>query len=220
MKKLFCILFLVFFGAAAYAQVPAEVETVLKKCSEKMHNPAGLEMDLNLTAKMLAVFSAKGTVKMYAKGDKSLAKMKITVLGREIRSETGNDGNQQWIYKPAVLDGGKDTIIFLTGSGKKKGEYDLDFNLHNEYRKAKMKEKNGRYEITFSDPKDKDMPSKTIMVINKSDYTFHEMQVKDGANGFTMTATRIKFGVNDAILTFDPKRYPNAVTVRRDIGTK
>lgn len=64
------------------------------------------------------------------------------------------------------------------------------------------------------------MPNKTTMVINKSDYTFHEMSVKDGANGFRMTATRIKFGVSDATLTFDAKKYPDAVVVRRDIGHK
>lgn len=219
MKKLFCLLFIVFVGIAAYAQIPAEVETVLKKCSEKMNNSAGVEMDLNLSVKAMAVFSLNGTIKMYAKGDKSLAKVKMKVLGREIRSETGSNGKEQWFLKPAVGNG-KDTIIITTDLGKKKGEFDIDFDLYNEYTKAKMKEKNGRYEITLTNPKDKDMPKKTIMVVNKSDYTFHEMTIKDGANGFTVTATKIKFGVNDAILTFDPKKYPNAVVVRRDIGHK
>ncbi len=220
MRKTFFTLLLSIAGIVACAQIPAEVETVLKKCAEKMQNPAGLEMDMKLNVKALAVFSMTGNMKLYAKGSKSLAKMNMKILGREIRTETGNDGKEQWIYKPSVKESDKDTIIIINDPEKKKGEFDLDFDLNNEYRKAKMKEKNGRYEITFTDPKDKEMPGKTIMVINKSDYTFHEMTVKDGANGFTMTATKIKFGVSDAILTFDAKRYPNAIVVRRDTEYK
>lgn len=83
-----------------------------------------------------------------------------------------------------------------------------------------MKEKDGRYEITFSDPKDKEMPAKTIMVVNKSDYDFYQMSVKDGIVGFTMTATNIKYGVSDATFSLDQKRYANAVVVKRDIGYK
>lgn len=201
-------------GMALRAQIPAEVEEVLNKCAEKMHNPSGVEMDMNLNVK--AVMSFNGTIKMYTKGEKSLTKMRMKVLGREIRTETGSDGKQVWVFKPAVEEGDKDSVLVYKPSGKKKGEYDLDFEVGNEYKKAKMKEKNGRYEITLSEPKDKEMPKKTTMVVNKSDYTFYQMGVKDGVVGFTMTATKIKYGVNDAVFVLDQKKYPNAVIVKKD----
>ena len=79
-----------------------------------------------------------------------------------------------------------------------------------------MKEKNERYEITFTEPKEKDMPNKTTMVVNKSDYSFYQMGVKDGLMGFTMTATKIKYGVSDGMFVLDAKKYPNAVMVKKD----
>lgn len=214
MKKSVLILVFILAGMALRAQIPAEVEEVLNKCAEKMHNPSGVEMDMNLNVK--AVMSFNGTIKMYSKGEKSLTKMRMKVLGREIRTETGSDGKQVWVFKPAVEEGDKDSVLVYKPSGKKKGEYDLDFEVGKEYKKAKMKEKNGRYEITFSEPKDKEMPKKTTMVVNKSDYTFYQMGVKDGVVGFTMTATKIKYGVNDAVFVLDQKKYPNAVIVKKD----
>lgn len=214
MKKSVLILIFILAGMALRAQIPAEVEEVLNKCAEKMHNPSGVEMDMNLNVK--AVMSFNGTIKMYTKGEKSLTKMRMKVLGREIRTETGSDGKQVWVFKPAVEEGDKDSVLVYKPSGKKKGEYDLDFEVGNEYKKAKMKEKNGRYEITLSEPKDKEMPKKTTMVVNKSDYTFYQMGVKDGVVGFTMTATKIKYGVNDAVFVLDQKKYPNAVIVKKD----
>ena len=215
-RRVFLSLLLVSLWSALQAQVPPDVVNVVKKCSEKMKNPAGVEMVCTLNVKAMAVISVNGTLKMYTKGDKSLAKTCITVLGHEVRTESGSDGTQDWFLKPASGDGEKDTVYLVSGKKKDKDEFDLDFNLYNEYKKAKMKESNGRYEITFSSPKDKDMPSKTILVVNKDDYLFHSMTVKDGAKGFTMTATRIKFGVDDGLFVFSAKRYPNAVVVKRD----
>ena len=214
MKKHILILAFLVIGIAAQAQIPAEVEDVLKKCADKMHNPAGVEMDMNLNVK--AVVSFNGTIKMYAKGEKSLAKMRMKVLGRDIRTETGDDGMQTWVFKPAIEEGDKDSVLIYKSSNKKKGEYDLDFELSKKYKKAKMKEKNERYEITFTEPKEKDMPNKTTMVVNKSDYSFYQMGVKDGLMGFTMTATKIKYGVSDGMFVLDAKKYPNAVMVKKD----
>ncbi len=220
MKKLLTTLCFLAGIVFCQAQIPAEVESVLKKCSDKMHNPEGVEMDMRLNVK--AVVSFNGTIKIYAKGENSLSKMRMKILGRDVKTETGSNGKQDWIFKQALTEEDKDTLILTNFTSKKgkKGDYDLDFDLHNEYRKAKMKEKDGRYEITFSDPKDKEMPAKTIMVVNKSDYAFYQMSVKDGIVGFTMTATNIKYGVSDATFSLDQKRYANAVVVKRDIGYK
>jgi outer membrane lipoprotein-sorting protein len=214
MKKHILILAFLAFGIAVQAQIPAEVDDILGKCAEKMNNATGIEMDMNLSVK--AVVSFNGTIKMYAKGEKSLAKMRMKVLGRDIRTETGNDGSQVWVYRAAIEEGDKDSVFIYKPSGKKKGEYDLDFELNKKYKKAKIKEKNERYEITFTEPKDKEMPKKTTMVVNKSDYSFYQMGVKDGIMGFTMTATKIKYGVSDGVFVLDAKKYPNAVMVKRD----
>ena len=148
--------------------------------------------------------------------------MRMKILGRDVKTETGSNGKQDWIFKQALTEDEKDTLILTNFSSKKdkKGEYSVDFNLNDEYRKAKMKEKDGRYEITFTDPKDKDMPDKTVMVINKADYSFYQMSVKEGIMGFTMTATNIKYGVGDGVFALDQKRYADAVVVKRDFGQK
>ena len=219
MRRYVLILFVLMAGVLQ-AQISPEVKTVVKNCADKMHNPAGVEMNMRLNVKALAVISVNGTIKMYMKGEKSLAKMRMKILGRDIRTETGFDGKQMWVYKPAVEEGDKDTLIIMEPTAKERGEFEMDFDLYNEYRKAKMKEKEGRYEITFTDPIDKNMPKKTVMVINKSDHTFYEMAVKDGATGFTMTATNIKFGVEDGMFSLDSKRYQDAVTVHRSSGER
>ena len=72
MKKQFALILFLFFNVALYAQIPAEVESVLKKCSDKMHSPDGVEMDMRLNVK--AVVSFNGTLKMYTKGENPLSR--------------------------------------------------------------------------------------------------------------------------------------------------
>ena len=56
------LMLLVQLSMAVSAQIPAEVTEVLKKCSEKMENPAGLELDMKLHAGM-KIISMNGTMK-------------------------------------------------------------------------------------------------------------------------------------------------------------
>lgn len=84
MKKLLTTLCFLAGIVFCQAQIPAEVESVLKKCSDKMHNPEGVEMDMRLNVK--AVVSFNGTIKIYAKGEKSLSKMRMKILGRDVKT--------------------------------------------------------------------------------------------------------------------------------------
>ena len=197
------------------AQIPAEVTEVLKKCSEKMENPAGLELDMKLHAGM-KIFSMNGTMKSFMKGDKSFEMITMKAMGREIYSESGFDGEQEWEYKKAISKSDADSLIITKTAKKKKGDNDLDFDMDKEYRKAKMKLKGANYEITFTDPIDKDAPSKSIMKINKDNFYFYEMTVKSGLMTMRLTVNKIKVGVPDSQFIFDESKYKGAVVVRKN----
>lgn len=198
----------------ANAQIPADVMNVMNKCSEKMNNPAGYELDFKLHAGML-VFSMNGTVKIYSKGEKSYHVMTMKVLGKELKEESGFDGVQEWKYKQSIKSSEPDSLIITKVSKKGKGDYDIDLDIHKDYKTAKMKVKGDYYEITFSNPKDKESPKQTLMKINKNNYYFHEMSVKEKGLTVRMTATKIKFGVNDDMFKLDLKKYPKAKVIRK-----
>lgn len=214
LKKLIFLVALTLVSVASQAQISQEIINVLQKSQAAMENPAGVEMEMKVKTGM-AVFS----MTTYSKGDKSLARISLKILGREAKSELGCDGKQQWKYKPRIKAGDvdrRDTLYITPVNGKSKGgDYSIDFGLDKEYRKATMKEKDGRYEITFTEPRDSEMPKKTIMRINKSNYHFYEIESKGGGVSMRMTATKIKFGVSDDLFKLDQKKYPGAVVVRK-----
>ncbi len=47
-RRLLCLLIAFVATVGSMAQIPANVKEVLKKCDEKMDNPAGLVVDLSL----------------------------------------------------------------------------------------------------------------------------------------------------------------------------
>lgn len=217
LKKLIFLMALTLVSVASQAQISQEIINVLHKSQAAMENPAGVEMEMNVKAG-LAVFSMNTKVTTYSKGDKSLARISLKILGREAKSEVGCDGKQEWKYKPRIKAGDvdrQDTLYITPVKGKSKGDYTIDFGLDKEYKKATMKEKDGRYEITFTEPRDSEMPKKTIMRINKSNYHFYEIESKGGGVSMRMTATKIKFGVSDDLFKLDQKKYPGAVVVRK-----
>lgn len=87
--------------------------------------------------------------------------------------------------------------------------------LDKEYKKAKLKTTNKHYEITFTEPLNKEMPKKSIIRIDKNKYLLHEYETKVSIASMKMTVTRIKYGVSDNVFVLDPKKYPNAVVVRK-----
>lgn len=129
-------------------------------------------------------------------------------------------GTQVWKYKSRIKTKDVDRRDTLFISPAKKGNKisggnEIDFNLHEEYRKATMKEKTDYYEITFTEPKDKEMPKKSIMRIRKSNYHFYEMESKQSGVSVRMTASKIKFGVSDNIFKLDMKKFPGATVIRK-----
>ena len=196
------------------AQIPAEVKDILKKCGEKNHYSGGTEIEMKLHVGAV-IASMNGTIKMCTKGDKSFSVMKMKALGHEIYTETGFDGTQTWRYSKAADEEERDTLIITKGALKKKEEFSVNMGLDKEYKKAKLKTTDKFYEITFTGPLKKDMPKKSIIRIVKDTYMLHQYETKVSIASMKMTVTKIKLGVSDNVFVFDPKKYPNAVVVRK-----
>ena len=213
MKKLLTIALLL-LGMVAQAQIPAEVKDILKKCSEKTHYSGGTEMDIKLHVGAV-IASMNGTMKMYKKGDKSYSIVTMKALGREIYGENGFDGTHDWKYSKATDDEERDTLTITKSAKKSKEKYSINLGLDKEYKKAKLKTTDKYYEITFTDPLKKKTPKKAILRIEKDKYLLHEYETKVSVASVKMTVTRIKYGVSDNVFVLDPKKYPNAVIVRK-----
>jgi outer membrane lipoprotein-sorting protein len=156
-----------------------------------------------------------GKMKMYRKGDKSFSIVNFKVKGHEMYRETGYDGTQTWSYEKAVDKDERDTLTITKGAQKKKEKFSVDMGLDKEYKKAKLKTTDKFYEITFTGPLTKDMPKKSIIRIVKDTYMLHQYETKVSIVSMKMTVTKIKLGLSDNVFAFDPKKYPNAVVVRK-----
>ena len=196
------------------AQIPNEVKDILKKCAEKNHHSGGYELDMKLHVGAV-IASMNGTMKMYKKGDKSFSVVQMKALGHDIYHETGFDGTQTWKYSKAADDEERDTLTITKSAKKSKEKYSINLGLDKEYKKAKLKTTDKYYEITFTDPLKKKTPKKAILRIEKDKYLLHEYETKVSVASVKMTVTRIKYGVSDNVFVLDPKKYPNAVVVRK-----
>lgn len=185
-RRLLCLLIAFVATVGSMAQIPANVKEVLKKCDEKMDNPAGLVVDLTMKAKVMAVISLNGTAKMYSKGDKEFMTMTMKALGQEFREESGFDGQQSWDFTAAESKKERDTLIITKTTKAQKSEINLNMDYDKEYKSAKMREKGLYYEIEFSDRINPEMPKKMTVKIAK-----------------------------DSMFKLDMNRYKNAVVVRR-----
>ena len=196
------------------AQIPAEVKDILEKCAEKNHHSGGYELDMKLHVGAV-IASMNGTMKMCMKGEKSFSVIQMKVMGHEICTETGFDGTQTWRYSKAADDEERDTLTITKGALKKKDKFAIDMGLDMKYKKAKLKTTDKHYEITFTEPLNKETPKKSIIRIDKNKYLLHEYETKVSIASVKMTVTRIKYGVSDNMFVLDPKKYPNAVVVRK-----
>ena len=213
-KVLIMVAVAIMTAMSVQAQIPAEVKDILKKCSEKNQHSGGTEIEMKLHVGAV-IASMNGTMKMYRKGDKSFSVMKMKAMGHEIYHETGFDGTQSWNYSKASDEDERDTLIITKGAQKKKDKFSINMGLDKEYKKAKLKTTDKFYEITFTEPLKKDMPKKSIIRIVKDTYMLHQYETKVSIASMKMTVTKIKLGVSDNVFVFDPKKYPNAVVVRK-----
>ena len=212
--KQILILLLLQLCVAVQAQIPEEVRDIMKKSAEKFKNDNGLELDMKLHVGAV-IMSMDGTMKVCKKGDKSFSVLSMKVKGHEMYRETGYDGTQTWSYEKAVDEEERDTLTITKGAQKKKEKFSVDMGLDKEYKKAKLKITDKFYEITFTGPLTKDTPKKSIIRIVKDTYMLHQYETKVSIASVKMTVTKIKLGVSDNVFTLDPKKYPNAVIVRK-----
>ena len=203
---------------SALAQIDPQVTEIMRKCEKVMSNPAGLEMTMTVEARMMIKLSGM-TVTVAMKDEKTKATMVMKVLGKEVRTEEGFDGTQEWNYRHIDLKKKgkevKDTLTIQKTTKKSESDYDIDFSMDKDYKKATVKVSGQYYELTFTNPINKDDPKKMVVKIDKYKYYFREMKAKQGVMSMTMTVSKIKFGVSDDVFKFDPKNYPNAVIVRK-----
>ena len=215
MKKILVMVAVAIMTAmSVQAQIPAEVKDILEKCAEKNHHSGGYELDMKLHVGAV-IASMNGTMKMCMKGEKSFSVIQMKVMGHEIYTETGFDGTQTWRYSKAADDEERDTLTITKGALKKKDKFSIDMGLDMKYKKAKLKTTDKHYEITFTEPLNKETPKKSIIRIDKNKYLLHEYETKVSIASVKMTVTRIKYGVSDNMFVLDPKKYPNAVVVRK-----
>lgn len=203
---------------SALAQIDPQVTEIMRKCEKVMSNPAGLEMTMSIEARMVIKLSGI-TATVSEKNGKSKATMVMKVLGREVKTEEGFDGTQEWSYRHIDLKKKgkevKDTLTIKKTAKKSESDYDIDFSVDKEYKTATVKVSGRYYELTFTNPIKKDDPKKMVVKIDKDKYYFREMKAKQSGVSMTMTVTKIKFGVSDDVFKFDPKNYPNAIIVRK-----
>ena len=212
--KQILILLMLQLCVAVQAQIPEEVKDIMKKSAEKFKNDNGLEIDMKLHVGVV-IMSMDGTMKICKKGDKSFSVLSMKVKGHEMYRETGYDGTQTWTYGKAVDEEERDTLTITKGAQKKKEKFSVDMGLDKEYKKAKLKITDKFYEITFTGPLKKDTPKKSIVRIVKDTYMLHEYETKVSIAKMKMTVTKIKLGLSDNVFFFNPKKYPNAVVVRK-----
>lgn len=212
--KQILILLLLQLCVAVQAQIPEEVRDIMKKSAEKFKNDNGLELDMKLHVGAV-ILSMDGTMKVCKKGDKSFSVLSMKVKGHEMYREMGYDGTQTWSYEKAVDEEERDTLTITKGAQKKKEKFSVDMGLDKEYKKAKLKITDKFYEITFTGPLKKDTPKKSIIRIVKDTYMLHQYETKVSIASMKMTVTKIKLGLSDNVFFFNPKKYPNAVIVRK-----
>ena len=196
----------------ANAQIPAEVSALLKKSSVAMSDPSGVEYEMDIKVKMLVVTVLNGKMTVASLGEKNRYTMTVKAMGQEMITEGGFDGEYEWEHTKGL---GADTLYITKTNKKTSGEYDIDFDLDQEYRKASMKKDGDYYVIDFSDPKDSEAPGKVTMTINAKNYYFHEMKTSKSGATMSMTLTKVRTGVQDGIFSCDPKKYPQAAVVRK-----
>ena len=196
----------------ANAQIPAEVSALLKKSSVAMSDPSGVEYEMDIKVKMLVVTVLNGKMTVASLGEKNRYTMTVKAMGQEMITEGGFDGEYEWEHTKGL---GADTLYITKTNKRTSGEYDIDFDLDQEYRKANMKKEGDYYVIDFSDPKDSEAPGKVTMTINAKNYYFHEMKTSKSGATMSLTLTKVRTGVQDGIFSCDPKKYPQAAVVRK-----
>jgi hypothetical protein len=212
MKKYFLMAVVAVMAAMnVEAQIPAEVKSVMEKCQAAMNNPKGVEYNMDVRLSMGPVGMTTNFVTAN-KGEMERTQMTMKVLGKSVCVLSGFDGKEGWSLQQ--MDG-KDTIRIKTGDEKKSNDGEIDFDIGDGFKKAKMNVKDDCYVIDYSDPIDKKSEiKKASFKISTKNYTLREMKTSVKGARVTMTVKKIKIGLSDDYFKLDLSKYPNAVVVR------
>lgn len=210
-KVLILCLFALLAIVGVQAQIPAEVTEVMTKCQTAMDNPNGLEYTMDMKLAMGPVTLTNSKLVIGEKGEKNRTLMTMKIVGVEVTMESAYDGKETW---EVMHTQGQDTIRITKGN-KMKSDDGVDLDMAKGFKKAKMKLKNGYYEIDYSDPIDKKSDLKKItFLVSAKNYYLHEMRTSAKGARVTMTITKIRIGLRDDYFKLDLSKYPNAVVVR------
>lgn len=212
MKKiLLLVMATVVAMASVGAQVPAEVTEVMNKCKAAMSNPGGLEYTMDMKFSMGPVTLTNSQLIIGSKGEMNRTVMTMKIMDHEITFISGYDGNETWEVQRFA---NKDSINIIKGK-KDKDDEGVDLELANGFRKAKMKLKDGYYEIDYSDPIDKKSEIRKLSVkVSAKNYYLREMRTSVKGAKVLMTITKVKIGLKDDYFKLDLSKYPNAVVTR------
>ena len=200
MKKIILMFVVIMMTTmSALAQFPNHVREVIKKYEAKMatyNDGTGVELD----------------VKSYVKDSKYFNILSMNAGRKEIlKMEMGFDGEQQWVY--TVSDGSENSLE-ITKTKAAKNKLGMESDYDKKYSKAKMKEVGSYYEISFSEPKKKDIPKKAKIKVDKENYLLREYSVEQDLGMFTgtitITITKITKGCSNNWFKLDMNRYKKA----------
>ena len=202
-KRITTILAAMMLALTLRAQVPQEVQQVLDKAEAWTDQEKGYTMTVAYS--ILTI-----DLQMDILGKGSCFVTRITSSKNEGQVvEAGFNGTQQWLHNTS------DNTLTISPATKP----DKTANLTNTtgYGKGKMKQKDGLYEITLTKPKDKDMPSKMVIRVNAKTYAPVSYTVKSGITSMTLKVLRIKQGLDDSEVCYDPtERFKGATVKHQD----
>ena len=218
-RILLIILLMMPVGAFVRGEIAADIIEVMRKSDAVITRPEGVKMEMDVKAS-IAILSVNMHITNLSKGEKSKMIMQTSVLGKTLYSEEGCDGVQGWTYERNDLSKNKrDTLTIFPSTGLE-SDYSVEMDTYDDYQNAKMKLKDGVYEIVLSKPKSDDVPTKTTVRIDAETFYPTQMQIKDSGATITIKINEISFGVADKDLDFNIANYPDAVVVRRDERVK
>ena len=191
------------------AQIPADVAEIMRKCDETMSSPNGVELTMEMKTSFAFITLTNVNMVMGSKDDKFKVLMSFSMLGKDIAMESGFDGTQEWVAT-------KDTVHISDTPTANQKDNGADLGIYKDYRKAKMKDKKGYYDIEFWDPIDKDSELKSVNVkVSKSNYMMKELKMSAKGAKVTINIKKVKKGLGDNYFKLDMSKYPNAKVVHK-----
>ena len=208
-KYLIIILTAMMALVSAQAQIPADVAEIMKKSDAAMSSTNGVELTMDMKTSLAFVSLTNINIVMGSKDDKFKALMSFSLLGTDIKMESGFDGTQECVAT-------KDTVYITQTTTPDHDDNGADLGIYKNYKKAKMKVKSDYYDIDFSDPIDKKSEAKSVNVkVSKSNYQIKEMKMSVKGAKVTIIIRKVKKGLSDNYFKLDMSKYPKAVVVNK-----